>query len=214
MKIVIVGGTGNISSSITRLLLEQGHEVTLFNRGERGGAPDSMHVIHGDRKEREAFQQTMRREKFDAAIHMVCFDAEDAQSDLRAFEGVSHFVQCSTVCTYGVEYDWMPVSEDHPLRPTTDYGRNKVAADNVFLEAFHGRDFPVTILKPSTTFGPQMGVLRQVAWDFSWINRVEKGLPITICGDGTAIHQFLHVKDAAPAFVGVLGKPPLRWAGL
>ena len=122
------------------------------------------------------------------------------------FEGVDQFIMTSTVCTYGIDYDWFPTTEDHPLRPITDYGRNKAAADAVFMEAFYRDGFPVTIIKPSTTYGPQQGMLRQVAWDFSWIDRVRKGKPILICGDGNALHQHLHVDDAAKAYVGVLGK--------
>jgi nucleoside-diphosphate-sugar epimerase len=206
MKVCVVGGTGNISTSIVRLLLAQGHEVTCFNRGQSGEVPDGARVLLGDRHDRTTFEETMQREKFDAAIDMIGFNADDAASSLRAFAGVGHFVQCSTVCTYGVGYDWLPATEDHPLRPITDYGRNKVAADNLFLQEYFRRGFPVTIIKPSTTYGPRMGLLRQVAWDVSWIDRVRKGKPILVCGDGNALHQFLHVDDAAAAFAGVLGK--------
>lgn len=205
MKICIVGGTGNISTSITRLLLQQGHEVTVYNRGNQN-APDGARVLRGDRKARDEFETLMQGEKFDAAVDMICFDAEDARSSVRAFRDVSHFVQCSTVCTYGVQYEWLPVSEDHPLRPISGYGRNKVAADNVFLAAYAKGDFPVTIIKPSTTYGPQSGLRRQVSQELSWINRARAGKPLLVCGDGNAIHQFLHVDDAAPAFAGVLGK--------
>jgi len=112
----------------------------------------------------------------------------------------------STVCTYGVDYDWLPVTEDHPLRPITDYGRNKVVADEVFMGAYRQEGFPVTVVKPSTTYGPQMGILRQIAWDHSWLNRVLDGRPILICGDGYALHQYLHVDDAAPCFAHMLGR--------
>jgi len=207
MKICVVGGTGNISTSIVKLLLQQGHEVTVFNRGKSGEVPQGVRALHGDRSEREKFESAMQAEKFDAAIDMICFTEDDAKSSVRAFRGVSHFVHCSTVCTYGIDYDWFPTTEDHLLRPTTDYGRNKVAADNVFLEAFHGSSFPVTIIKPSTTYGPQMGLLRQIAWEFAWIDRVRRGKPIVVSGDGLALTQFLHVDDAAPAFCGVIGKP-------
>lgn len=206
MKICIVGGTGNISTSIVRLLVEQGHEVVCFNRGTSGTVPDGVREIHGDRKDRSAFEKAMQSEAFDAAIDMICFNAEDAASSLVAFRGVQQFVTCSTVCTYGVDYDWLPVTEDHPLRPISDYGRDKSAADHAFLEAYHREGFPVTIIKPSTTYGPKMGLLRQIAWEFSWIDRVRKGKPIIICGDGKAIHQFLHVDDAALCFAGVLDK--------
>ena len=77
----------------------------------------------------------------------------------------------------------------------------------MLLEAFYSREYPVTIIKPSTTYGPQQGMTRQIAWDYSWIDRIRKGKPIAVCGDGNALHQHLHVDDAALGFVGVLGKP-------
>lgn len=206
MRVCVVGGTGNISTSFVRLLLELGHEVTCFNRGKSPGLPAGAKVIVGDRANEPAYEAAMQAQKFDAAIDMICFNAAQAASSIRAFRGVKHFVQCSTVCTYGIAYDWLPATEDHPLRPISDYGRNKVAADHTFLEAYHREGFPVTIIKPSTTFGPQMGLLRQIAWELSWVDRVRKGKPIVVCGDGDALHQFLHVDDAALCFAHVLGR--------
>ena len=206
MKVCVIGGTGNISTSIVRVLLKKGHEVTCYNRGKSGTVPKDVRTICGDRSQRDEFEKTMQKESFDAVIDMICFTADDARSDIRAFPKVGHFVHCSTVCTYGIEYLWFPVTEDHPLRPISDYGRNKAAADAAFLEAYYRDAFPVTIIKPSTTYGTKLGLLRQVAWDYSWIDRVRKGKPILVCGDGNALHQFLHVDDAALAFAGVLGK--------
>ena len=206
MRVCVVGGTGNISTSTVRLLLELGHDVTCFNRGERGGVPDGARVIVGDRLEREPFEERMQREAFDGAIDFICHNRDDALSDVRAFRGVGHFIQVSTVCTYGVDYDWYPVTEDHPLRPITEYGSNKVAADEVFLEACRTEQFPASVVKPSTTYGPQMGLVRQIAWDYTWLNRVLEGRPILICGDGHTVFQHLHVDDAALCFAHMLGR--------
>jgi nucleoside-diphosphate-sugar epimerase len=148
----------------------------------------------------------MQGQPFDAVIDMLCFNREDAASSVRAFPQVQHFVQCSTVCTYGIAHKWLPVTEDHPLRPTTAYGRHKAQADAVFLEAYDRQGFPVTILKPSTTYGPKQGLLRQIAWEFSWIDRIRKGKPLLICDDANALHQHLHVDDAALGFAHMLGK--------
>jgi nucleoside-diphosphate-sugar epimerase len=207
MKIGVVGGTGNISESFVRLLLDQGHEVVCINRGEHRPVPGGARLLRQDRHDRAAFEAAVRAERFDAGIDMICFNAEDAASSLRAFRGVGVFVHCSTVCTYGIDYDWFPTTEDHPLRPITGYGRDKAAADALYLEAYYREGFPVVIIKPSTTYGPQQGLVRQVAWDFSWIDRIRKGKPLVVCGDGTALHQHLHVDDAALGFAGVLGNP-------
>lgn len=206
MRIVIVGGTGNISKSIVKLLLQQGHEVTCYNRGQTASVPVGAHVIIGDRHNRAEFEATMQREQFDVAIDMISFNQEHAESSMRAFQGVQQFIQCSTVCVYGVHYDWLPVSEDHELRPTTGYARGKAEADALLLGAYYSDGFPATIIRPSTTHGPKQGLFRQLGRDFSWIDRVRKGKPIVVCGDGKAAHSYLHVDDAALGFVGVIGK--------
>lgn len=81
---------------------------------------------------------------------MICYTKEDAESAIRTFPNVGHDVQVSTTCTYGVDYDWLPVTEDHPLRPITDYGRKKAEADQAYLAAYYRDGFPVTIVKPAT----------------------------------------------------------------
>lgn len=209
MKVVILGGTGNISKSIVKLLLRQGYDITCYNRGITGIPSGDVHLIKGDRNDRESFEKAMKKGKFDIAIDMICFNRADAESDYKAFKEVQHFIYCSTVCTYGVKLDWLPVSEDHSLRPVNDYGRGKVEADRFFLEAYYSKNFPVTIIRPSTTYGTLQGMVRQVSHgfpDYSWIDRIRKGKPILVCGDGRAIHQFLHVDDAAKGFVGAINK--------
>jgi nucleoside-diphosphate-sugar epimerase len=206
MRICVIGGTGNISTSLVTFLLTQGHEVTCVNRGRSGQVPEGAGWIQGDRRDRVAFERTMQGQPFDAALDMQCFTQEDAASGVRAFPQVQHFVQCSTVCTYGITPDWRPVTEDHRLRPTTAYGRHKAQADAVFLEAYDRQGFPITVVKPSTTYGPKQGLLRQIAWDFSWLDRIRKGKPLLICGDGNTVHQHLHVDDAALGFAHIIGR--------
>ena len=206
MRIVIIGGTGNISISIVELLLQQGHEVTCYNRGRKGDVPEGARLILGDRKNRTAFEAKMQQEKFDVAIDMICFNREDAESDIRAFAGVQQFIQCSSVMAYGKPDVWLPVTEDHPIQPDTPYGVGKAEADHAFMAAFYNENFPATIIRPSTTHGPVRGLIRQASRDTQWIDRVRKGKPLVVCGNGRQMIQFLHVKDAAPGFVGVIGK--------
>lgn len=207
MDVLVLGGTGNISRSIVALLLRQGHEVTVFNRGAtEDDLPPDVRRLRGDRRDRDAFESAMRRLRFDAVIDMISFTPEDAASGVRAFADIGHFVHCSTTCTYGVAFAGYPVREEHPLQPITAYGAGKAAGERVLLDAWRSARFPVTILRPSTTYGPRMGLLRQIARDFTWLDRIRRGKPIVMCGDGNALHQFLHVDDAAKAFVGVIGK--------
>jgi nucleoside-diphosphate-sugar epimerase len=206
MRICIVGGTGNISTGVVRELVRHGHDVTCFNRGKAGPPPEGAKVIVGDRSDRDAFESRMRSERFEAAIDFISFNGDTARSDVRAFEGASHFVHISTTCVYGIDYDVLPVPEDHPRRPITAYGRGKVEAEDVLTAAYDLTGFPVTLVRPSTTYGPQLGLVRQIAWDFSWLHRIRTGRPILLCDDGAARHQFLHVNDAAIGLAHMIGK--------
>jgi nucleoside-diphosphate-sugar epimerase len=208
MKVCVVGGNGNIGYSVAKQLLIQGHDVTCYNRGLSGKIPEGARWIRCDRYDRGNFERKIKKEKFDAAIDMLCYNHEDALSSVRAFRGVGHIVICSSVATFGREFDYLPVEEDHPLRPWTDseYGVGKAKADEVFWEAFKQGDFPVTLIKPSITYGTKLGIIRQIDNSPIWISRIRKGLPIVVSGDGVAMHQFMHVDDAGLAFALVLGR--------
>lgn len=205
MRVGIVGGTGNISTSVVRLLLEQGHDVTCVTRGRSPGLPDGARSLIGDREDVEWFIPSMQREKFDAAIDFIAFSPEHGRASREAFRDVGHLIHTSTVVTYGEEFDWLPVTEDHPVRPTNPYGANKATIDRMYEAAFLTDDFPVTIIKPSTTYGRQR-VVRQLGIETRWLTRIRQGRPILKIGEGNALHHLLHVDDAALGFAGVLGR--------
>ncbi len=208
MKVLIIGGTGNISRGIVAALLKGSHDVVLFNRGQHvDPPPPDVRVIHGDRQDRDDFEAKVGAENWDAVIDMISFNADDASSAIRACQGrVGHFVHCSTVMTYGPPFSGINLPETAPLQGTSGYGLNKVEADNILLEAFKNDGFPVTIFKPSYTHGPGINLLRQVGGDGSWIDRLRKNKPILSAGDGLNYFQFLASGDAGVAFAGILGK--------
>lgn len=211
MDVLIIGGTGTISRAIVAALLRRGHAVTIFTRGQRGEPPPpEVRLMRGDRRERPAFEAALAPLRFDAAIDMISFSAEDAASTARALEGrVGHLVHCSTVMTYGPPFAGLLLDEAAPLNGRHDggYGAGKVAADELLLRAHAERGLPVTIVKPSFTYGPGHPLWRQVDWGTAWVDRLRKGRPILVAGDGLNLFQFLPAADAAEAFVGLLGRP-------
>ncbi|MEN9935230.1 MAG: hypothetical protein RLZZ387_1809 [Chloroflexota bacterium] len=211
MHVLIIGGTGTISRGIVQSLLQRGHEVTLFNRGQRSDPPRAeVRVIHGDRKDREAFEAALQKERFDAAIDMISFTPEDAASAVRALRGrVGHFIHTSTVMTYGPPFAGLYQDETAPLNGRHDggYGAGKVAADELLLRAHAEEGFPATVVKPSFTYGPGHPLWRQVDWRTDWIDRLRKRKPLLVVGDGLNYFQFLPAPDAGEAYAGLLGNP-------
>jgi nucleoside-diphosphate-sugar epimerase len=103
LSILILGGTGLISTAIARQLLARGEEVTLYNRGQRQGYyANQTKTIFGDRKQYAAFEAQMAEAgKFDCVIDMICYLPEEAESAIRAFRGrIGQYILCSTVDVY------------------------------------------------------------------------------------------------------------------
>lgn len=209
MHVLIIGGTGTISRAIVQDFLTRNHTVTLFNRGQRADPPPAdVRVILGDRRDRPAFESALQQEHFDAVIDMISFTADDAASALKALRGrVGHFIQISTVMTYGPPFAGLYQDETAPLNGRNDggYGANKVAADQLLLDAYAEQQFPVTIIKPSFTYGPGHPLWRQTDWRTEWIDRLRKHKPVLVVGDGLNYFQFLPAPDAATALAGLLG---------
>jgi len=210
MDVLIIGGTGTISRAIVQALLRRGHTVTIFARGQNADPPPlEVRLLRGDRRDRPAFEATLAAERFDAAIDMISFSAEDATSTMRALAGrVGQLVHCSTVMTYGPPFAGLFQDEDAPLNGQHDggYGAGKVAADALLLRAHAEDGLPVTIVKPSFTFGPGSPLWRQVDWRTDWIDRLRTGKPLLVAGDGLNLFQFLPAADAGAAFAALLGR--------
>lgn len=203
MRVVVVGGTGNISRGVVKSLLAHGHEVTIFNRGQSDGpVPRGVRVMRGDRKDFAAFEAAMQGERFDAAIDMICYTREEAESDVRAFGGVRHFIHTSTVAVFGGPLRETPTNEESPRNPVIPYGRAKVETD----EVFRASGLPYTIFMPAQTWSYQPRLLRQLGLTSHWIDRVRRGMPILVSHDGQLVWGECHADDAGVAYGASLGR--------
>jgi len=210
MRVLIIGGTGLISTAITCFLTERGDEVTLYNRGiTESQLSRSPRRMLGDRTDYPVFEAQMAQAgPFDCVIDMVCFVPEDAHSAIRAFRGrVGQYILCSTVDVYAKPAKHYPISEDEERRPATSfaYAANKAACEEILLEAHRRGDLPVTIIRPAQTYGEGGRIVHTLGWGTYYMDRVRKGKPIIVHGDGTSLWVASHRDDVARAFVGAVG---------
>lgn len=210
MKVLIIGGTGLISTAMTRLFLERGDEVTLYNRGKSEvRLPEGAKFLHGDRRDYPAFEQQMAEaETFDCVIEMIGFTAEDTESLVRAFRGrTGHMMFCSTVDVYQKPASRYPIVEDEPHgQHEWDYARNKVHCEAILQEAHRRGDFPLTIIRPAHTYGESSGLIHSFGGNTTYFDRLRKGKPIVVHGDGQSLWVSCHVEDVARAFVNGAGQ--------
>ena len=208
MKVLLVGGTGLISTSLVQQLLDRGDDVTVYNRGvTEKRFKGTVKEIHGNRWEAPAFEAEMAKHTWDAVVDMVAYHPDNAHSLLRAFEGrAKHLVVCSTVCVYGGPMTKLPATDDEPHRPVGEYGKNKSEIERILLSA-NGKDgLFTTALRPSFTTG-EGATASGILFDDSLPSRLRKGLPVIVHDSGKAPWAIAHVSDVARGFMNALLNP-------
>jgi nucleoside-diphosphate-sugar epimerase len=215
MKILIIGGTGLISTRITEQLLARGDDVWHVNRGRRdagfGGITFERQVptLTADRTDYAAFERQMQSAgAWDCVMDMVGFVPADAESALRAFKGrCEQFIFCSTVDVYAHPQPRgaLPYLEDAPQFGRNDYAANKVECERVLRMAHQRGDLNVTIIRPAATYAEGAGILDSLRGRKTLIDRIRKGKSIVVHGDGQSLWCSCHADDVARAFVNAAG---------
>jgi len=208
MKILLVGGTGLISTAIVQQLLDRGDQVTVYNRGvSEKRFKGTVSEIKGNRWEAPAFEAEMAKHTWDAVIDMVAYHPDNAHSLLRAFRGrAKHLVVCSTVCVYGGPMTKLPATDDEPHRYVTEYGKNKSEIERILLGADGQQGMRTSVMRPSFTTGEGTTACG-LFFDDSTPNRLRRGLPVLVHDGGKAAWAIAHVSDVARGFVNSLMNP-------
>lgn len=209
MNILLLGGTGQISSGIVKALLARGVDVTVLNRGHSDDrlGPDVRRLV-ADRNDAAALEQTISAAgSWDVVIDMICYRPEQAEVALRLFRGrCAHFIFCSTVCVYGNTQTIIPTTEDTPPHPHSTYGRDKLACEQLVLAAHARSDFAVTIFRPSHTFGPGGSIINNLGVSATFVDRLRRGLPVIVSGDGHGLWQSAFADDVGRGFAHAAGR--------
>lgn len=217
MKILIIGGTGLISTQITAQLLARGDDVWHFNRGQRatgfGGLQfhGEVKTITGDRRDLATFERQMAEAgAWDCVVDMICYRPAEAQSAVRAFKGrCGHFIFCSTVDVYAHPHPdgTLPYREDAPKFGRNAYAAGKVECEAIFDAAHTRGDLNVTTIRPAATYAEGAQFLDSLRGRHTYLDRLRKGKPIIVHGDGQSLWCSCHAEDVARAFVHAAGNP-------
>jgi nucleoside-diphosphate-sugar epimerase len=207
LRVLFLGGTGVISSAVADLAVERGIDLTLFTRGASGRTgPDGASVRHLDVRDPAALRDAVAGQEYDAVVDWLAFTPDHVHADLEVFEGrTGQLVFISSASAYQTPPVLLPVTESTPLRnPWWQYSRNKIACEDVLMAAYRDRGVPVTIVRPSHTYGPSL-----VPLEGGWtaVERMRQGRPVVVHGDGTSLWTLTHHRDFARGFVPLLGDP-------
>ena len=195
MRILVIGGTRFIGVYLTQLLIKDGHEVVLFNRGNHA-APAGVGQIIGDRTNSTQLQEKLAPESFDVVFDNNGRELTDTQPLAEIFQGrVKHFVYMSSAGVY-LKSDQMPHLEGDAVDPKSRHkGKHETEA---YLKQL---GIPFTSIRPTYIYGPQ-NYNPLESWFF---DRIVRDRPICIPGNGMHITQLGHVWDLAQAMTQIIG---------
>jgi nucleoside-diphosphate-sugar epimerase len=205
MKALFIGGTGIISSACTRLALERGIQLYLLNRGQsRRPIPENARLLQGDIRQPDQVAALVASHTFDAVVDWVAFTPQHIATDLDLFRGkTGQYIFISSASAYQTPPAGLPVTESTPLdNPYWEYSRDKIACEGRLMDAYRLEKFPVTIVRPSHTYDQ---TLLPMHGGYTMVDRMRRGKPVIVHGDGTSLWVLTHHADFARAFVGLLG---------
>lgn len=207
MKILFIGGTGTISSACAQLALARGFELTLLNRGNRP-IPAGARQITADINNVATTAAALENEKWDAVVDCIAFTPAELEQRINLFRGrTAQFIFISSASAYQKPLASFPITESTPLiNPFWEYSRNKIVCEERLLRALREENFPATIIRPSWTYGEkQITVPVNSPKNFTIVDRLRRGQPVIVPGDGTSLWTMTHNTDFAKGLVGLLG---------
>ena len=220
MKVLFIGGTGTISTAISKQVLELGWELFLLNRGNRNSELSAIksgkltEIICDIRTEDEAaiagkIKNALAGKRLDVVADFITFNPAQVEKDFNIFRDLcEQYIILSSVSVYQKPLSSYLITESTPLaNPFWQYSRDKIACENLLMEKYREYGFPITIVRPGHTYDERKVPVGVHGKNGSWqvIKRMLEGKPIIIHGDGTSLWSMMHNSDFARAFVGLMG---------
>ena len=207
MRILFIGGTGIISSACSKLALARGLDLTLQNRGTHAPIPGARY-LQGEFGAPETLA-ALRAERWDAVVDFIAFRPADIEQRLELFrDRTRQYIFISSASAYQKPASHYPITESTPLvNPYWQYSRDKIACEDRLLKAYRESAFPITVVRPSHTYGATAIPLAINTWGktFTAVDRMRRGLPVIVPGDGLSLWTLTHSDDFAKGLIGLLG---------
>ena len=212
MKVLFIGGTGLISKAVSRRAVDKGLELFLFNRGNNPEfIPEGVELIQGDIRDKEQAERLLEGYHFDCVVNWVAFTPEHIRTDLELFrDRTEQYIFISSASAYQKPPTDYVLKESTPLaNPFWQYSRDKIACENLLREKYRRDGFPMTIVRPSHTYGKTSipAAVNSSAAPWSLVQRMKEGKKVVVHGDGTSLWTLTHNTDFARAFLGLVGNP-------
>ncbi len=206
MKLLFIGGTGNISTQCAALASRRGHEISVLTRG-RSPVPPGYKAICADRKHGPAMRAALQGQAFDVVLDFLAYELPDVQLDYELWAGrVRQYIFISSASVY-TKPGPLPITEQNPVgNAFWDYAQKKLACERWLLERHKESGFPVTIIRPSHTYSRIWVPNPASSSSYTYAARLEQGKPVYVPDDGENPWTMTAADDFAVGVVGLLAR--------
>lgn len=207
MRILFIGGTGNISAECAELLHHRGHEILVLSRG-RSAVPSDYRAVQADRHDAAACRVALGDERVGVVLNFLGYELADVQTDFELFHGrIQQYVFISSATVYTKPPPRLPVTEECPLsNPFWDYAQKKIACEQWLMEQYRQTGFPVTIVRPSHTYSKRWIPNPVSSAGYAFAARLEQSKPVIVPNDGENPWTLTASSDFAVGLAGLLGR--------
>jgi nucleoside-diphosphate-sugar epimerase len=207
MKVLFIGGTGNISTAVSKLAVSSGTDLYLLNRGKTRQIIFGAKTITCDINKIEELKKALNDQQWDVVVNWIAYTVDDINRDIELFYGkTGQYIFISSASAYQKPLTYPIITESTPLaNPFWEYSRNKIECEEKLNQVYREKNFPITIVRPSHTYDTVIPVSVGSWDDYTIMDRMEKGKKIIVHGDGTSLWTLTHSEDFARAFIGLLG---------
>ena len=206
MKVLFIGGTGNISTDCAELLYQRGHEIYVVTRG-RSFVPPQYHSVRADRKDPVAMRAALNGVAPEAVLNFLGYDLAEVQSDVALFAGtIQQYVFISSTTVYEKPPRCLPITEESPLgNPFWEYAQKKLECERWLMERHAQAQFPVTIIRPSHTYSRKWIPNPLSSSSYTFAARLEQGKPVYVPDRGENPWTLTASSDFAVGLGGLIG---------
>lgn len=206
MKVLFIGGTGNISSAVSKIAISRNIELYHLRRGNGEPTEGAIDLI-ADINDHTAVEKVLKDHYWDAVVNWIAYTPDDISRDFALFAGrTNQYIFISSASAYQKPPVNPIITEATPLKnPYWEYSRNKIACEDLLVKLYRENDFPITIVRPSHTYNTVIPITFGGWTEYTTVDRMKKGLPIIVQGDGTSLWTLTHADDFAVGFLGLVG---------
>jgi nucleoside-diphosphate-sugar epimerase len=208
MRVLFIGGTGNISTACTLEAIRQGIDVYHLNRGSHPErVPDGVVSLRADIRDREQVRNAIGDLTFDCVVNWVAFTPDHVRQDIDLLTSLTtHYIFISSASVYlKPPLHWFITEDASVGNPHWQYARDKIICEDVLFESWRTNGFPVTVVRPSHTYSHGWIPTPLGSRDYTIAQRMIDGKAIISPGDGQSIWTITHSDDFARGFTGLLG---------